>query len=361
MYNECGGFMNINNLSLEEKIAQKLMFGVFSNNIDIIIKLIKEYKIGGVILYKKNYKNYNEMLSVIKRLKEANVDNKIPLFISIDQEGGRVNRLPSEFHRIENIYDMSKNSIDLVYKNGYLTGKILKSLGINMNFAPVLDIDENNSKLLYKRCFYGDVDNIVKCSDKYINAITENGVISVIKHFPGHGITKGDSHLLPPYVYDYNKILNKHIKPFESMINNKTDALMLGHLVIRGLTGGLPASISSKFINNYIRDKYNYDGLVITDELNMLSRSIIYNFGLVKNSMFSSGDIVLIKLKDRYNNFIEKCVKYINNHPEYIGQLDDSVNRIIKMKKKYKITDNYDNLGCNLETVNKEIDELNKF
>jgi len=353
--------MNINNLSIKEKIAQKLMFGVNSHNIELIIELIKKYKIGGVILYKKNYNNYDEMLSVIKRLKEANKDNKIPLFISIDQEGGRVNRLPSEFHLIRNNYDMSKKDIDLIYKNGYITGRILSQLGINMNFAPVLDINERDSKVLYKRCFFGDVDNVIKCSIKYIDGIQENGVISVVKHFPGHGVTKGDSHLLPPYVYNYKKILDTHIKPFEYVIKNDLSSIMLGHIVIRGLTGGLPASISSKFINNYIRTKYKYDGLVITDEINMLSRSLIYNFKLVKNSMFSGGDIVLIKLKSKYNFFIEKCLKYIDKHPEYMSILDESVNRIINVKKKYKVNDSYDNLGCDLAMVNKEIDKLNKF
>lgn len=360
MYNELGDFMDVNNLSIQEKISQKLMYGVNSHNIDVIVDIIKKYKIGGVILYKKNYNNYSEMLEVIKKLKEANKDNKTPLFISIDQEGGRVNRLPSEFHSIKNIYDMSKNNINLVYKNGYLTGKILKSLGVNMNFSPVLDMNENNSKLLHKRCFYGDVDNVIKCSEKYVDAMNENGVISVIKHFPGHGITKGDSHLLPPYIFNYKEILDKHIKPFESMMNKKTDALMIGHLIIRELTGGLPASISFKFISEYIREKCKFDGLVITDEINMLSRCMVYNFGMIKNSMFS-GDIVLIKLKDKYDNFIEKSVKYINKHPEYLNNLDDSVNRIISIKKKYKINDDYDKIGCNLDNINKEIDELNEF
>jgi len=361
MYNEIGDFMDINNLSIQEKIAQKLMFGVNSSNINIIIELIKKYKIGGVILYKKNYSNYLEMLDVIKKLKEANKNNKIPLFISVDQEGGRVNRIPTDFHLIRNNYDMSKENIDLIYRNGYITGTILNQMGINMNFSPVVDINENDSKVLYKRCFYGDSDNIVKCSQKYINAMRENGVISVIKHFPGHGATNGDSHLLPPYVYDYKKILNKHIKPFEELMKKETDALMVGHLVIRGLTGGMPASISSKFINNYIRKKYKFDGLVITDEINMLSRSMIYNFNLVKRSMFSYGDIVLVKIIDKYDNFIERSVKYLNSHPEYLEMLDDSVRRIINVKKKYNVDDNYDNLGLDIDYINSEIDKLNEF
>jgi len=108
IYNEFGDNVDIKKLSLEEKIGQRFMFGVNSYNIDIIIELIKNYSIGGVILYKKNYNSYSEMLSVVKRLKDANKNNKIPLFISIDQEGGRVNRFPSEFVNLKNVYDVSK-------------------------------------------------------------------------------------------------------------------------------------------------------------------------------------------------------------------------------------------------------------
>ena len=104
LYNDGGDNMDVSNLSIREKIGQKFIVGVNSNNIDVLIDLIKKYYIGGVILYKKNYNNYDEMLSVIKKLKEANKDNKVPLFVAIDQEGGRVNRMPSEFNNLKNIY-----------------------------------------------------------------------------------------------------------------------------------------------------------------------------------------------------------------------------------------------------------------
>lgn len=351
--------MDISKLSIEEKIAQKMMFGVNSSNIDVIVSLIKKYKIGGVILYKKNYSDYNEMLVVIKKLKEANKNNKLPLFISIDQEGGRVNRMPSEFKKIRNNYDLSKQSIDLVYENGLITGKILGQMGINMNFAPVLDIYDGESKLLYNRCFYGNVDDVVTSSRRYIDGVNKSGVISVVKHFPGHGSTRGDSHILPPYVSNYEDVLNKHIKPFESLMNNGIDALMVGHLIVKNITYGLPASISSKFIND-IREKYNYNGLIITDEVNMLSRSLIYNFNLVKNSLLSS-DIILIKLKNKYNNFMEKYFKYIKKHSEYMEIIDESVKRIIKIKEKYNLVDDCDNLGCNIDEINSEIDNINNF
>ncbi len=98
----------ISNLSLEEKIGQMFMFGINKNNTDGIIKLIKENKIGGVILYKKNYTSYEEMLDLIKKLREANKQNKIPLLIAIDEEGGRVNRMPPEFKNLKSIYRFSE-------------------------------------------------------------------------------------------------------------------------------------------------------------------------------------------------------------------------------------------------------------
>ena len=145
-----------------------------------------------------------------------------------------------------------------------------------MNFAPVLDMDDNKSKVLYNRCFYGNIDDVIDCGIKYIDGLKDNKVISVPKHFPGHGVSKFDSHFITPYIYNYKDVLDKHIIPFEMIISNGIDALMINHLVIRKLTDGLSASISYNFIKNYIRDKYNYDGLIITDELNMLSRNPLY-------------------------------------------------------------------------------------
>ena len=354
--------MNIKKLSIKEKIGQKFIFGVNSHNIDNIIDLIKNYYIGGVILYKKNYDNYEEMLSVIKRLKEANKNNKIPLFISIDQEGGRVNRMPSEFHNLKNVYEMSKKNADLIIANANITGKMLRQMGINMNFAPVMDMcDNDKSKVLYNRCFYGNIDDVTGIGMNYVKGLNDNKVISVIKHFPGHGISKMDSHFIIPYVHNYKNVLEKHILPFEKVIKEGIDALMVGHLVISGMTGGMPASISNKFIKEYLRDRYNYDGLIITDEINMLASNPFYRFNYVKKAFLSGSDIILIKIKNKGSNIIDKCMNIINNNEEYIKLLDDSVDRIIKLKKKYNISDDINYEECNIEEINKEIDKINKL
>ena len=134
--------INIDELTIQEKIGQMMIVGIDKNYITERTKrLILDYKIGGVILYRKNFNSYEELINIIKELKKLNLVNKIPLFISIDQEGGRVNRLPKEFINLPPAYKLAKTKdISLIRNSTELTGKILKSSGINMNFSPVLDI-----------------------------------------------------------------------------------------------------------------------------------------------------------------------------------------------------------------------------
>jgi len=350
------------NLSIDEKIGQRFIFGVNNENIDDIIRLIKECYIGGVVLYSRNYDNYGNMLEVIKRLKDANKNNKVPLFIATDQEGGRVNRMPPQIHVLKNIFDISKYDDALVKDNARITGKMLYNVGINMNLAPVMDIYNNSkSKLLYKRCFYGDYENVSKLGRNYIGELRKNGVIPVIKHFPGHGISKYDSHFLIPYIFNYQEVLDKHMKPFKEAIDYGCDAIMLGHLVVRKLTNGLPASISSSFIKKYLRNGYN--GIIMTDELNMLRRNIFYKFIYMNKALVSDNDILLIKIKD-YNEgyrIISKYKSLLLNNQEYINKLDCSVIRIVSVKDKYKISDDNDIGKISIDDINVEIDNLNNL
>ncbi len=350
--------MNVSfeDLTLEEKLGQRFIFGTNTSNIDMIIELIKNYHIGGVILYKKNYENYSDMISVIKRIKEANKNNKLPLFIAIDQEGGKVNRMPKEIHNLKNIYDVSKSN--LLYTNDYakILGQLLSSLGINMNFAPVLDIYNNSDSLaLYKRCFYGNSDSVIKLGERYLKEMENYNVLSVIKHYPGHGASRFDSHRLLPVVKNYKKVLNIHMKPFDSLMN-KSDGLMLGHIVVKKLTHSLPTSISDKFIKKYIREKNNYNGLVITDEINMLKRYPIYNLIYKRKALKSSSDIILVKI-----NKLEQGINFIRKYKKIydIDKLNQSVYRIIDIKKKYHISDDTKNIGIDIEKINNLIDNLN--
>ena len=350
--------MDMGNLSLDEKIGQRFIMGVNSQNINEIIKLIKKAYLGGVVLYKKNYHNYADMLSVIKKLKEANKDNKIPLFIAIDQEGGKVNRLPNEIHNLRNIYDVSKQDINLVKDYASIIGRILADSGINMNLAPVVDIDNGTSaKSLYKRCFYGDYKNVIKCTNYYLDNLNKK-IIPVIKHYPGHGLTTKDTHFIVPYITKLDK-LEEHIKPFNECMD-KSDALMVGHLVIRGFTNLLPASISDKFLSEYLRK--DYQGLIITDEINMLKKQLFYHFNYLDKALKANSDLILLKIKDADEGYkvIDKYQRIIEKDNKYLNRLDDSVKRIINIKEKYHISDNTNILGIDVDKINKEIDNLNE-
>lgn len=352
--------MEINKLSLEEKIGQRFIIGVNDKNIEPVIELIKKAYIGGVVLYKKNYNNYSEMLKVIKKFKIANKNNKVPLFIAIDQEGGVVNRLPSEIHNLKSIYDISMLDNKKVKKIANIISKILVESGINMNFAPVADIYNNSmSKALYKRCFYGNCNQVSKYSLQYINACNDNNLISVIKHYPGHGATKMDSHLMIPFVFNSKDIINNHMLPFNMAILNGVDAIMVGHIIVKRLTGLLPASLSNKFLNKYLRSG-NYNGLIISDEINMLKRNPIYHFNYVEMFLKSINDVILIKIKDIDDgyNIINKYKKILDNDI-YVNRLDDHVGRVLSIKEKYKIDDSTTYKGINIEEVNMEIDMIN--
>ena len=349
----------LDNLTIEEKIGQMLMFGTNSSNIEPICNLIKNYKIGGVILYKKNYSSYNEMLEVIKKLKNANKDNKLPLFIAIDQEGGVVNRLPNDIENIKNIYDVSKkDNIDLIKEHADIISNILYNSGINMNFSPVLDIYNNsNSSVLNKRCFSDNVEKVSLYGSIYMNEIKKNGIISVVKHFPGHGITKLDSHYFLPFVFNYKKILNREIIPFENAISEECEAIMVSHLIIRKLSGLLPCSISKRFITKYLREMYNYNGLVITDDLRMKLVDLIFGKLSLKKVFLSGSDIVLLKYKENDENIFKMLYRYANNK-DVINNINECVLRIINIKDKYNIANfNCQNISTN--DINSVINNYN--
>lgn len=353
--------MNIKKLSLEEKIGQMCMVGINDKNIEPLYDLIRKNKIGGVILYKNNYSSYDELINVIKNLKNANKNNKIPLFISIDQEGGRVNRMPKELENIKNIYDLSTlNDINIINDSAIITSKMLTCLGINMNFAPVLDIYNNsNSNVLFKRCFSKETKIVSEHGIAYMKNMQKNNLIPVIKHFPGHGSSSKDSHFFVPYIKNSEEIFEKHIIPFENAIKSGADAIMVGHLVIKNITKGLPASISKEFINNYLRKRYNYDGLIITDDIKMGSVSLIYRFVAYDKAFSSGSDIILFKYNKGDEKVINKIVDKVNKNKINISDINKSVERILKIKEKYNINDNIDTIKCNIDEINKEINRIN--
>ena len=303
------------------------------------------------------------MLTLINKLKDANKGNKIPLFVAVDEEGGRVNRMPSEIKNLKSINKFSKlEDKKLIKKHSEIISKMLYNTGINMNFAPDLDIDNNSSsKVIKDRCFSDNVDIVKEYGILYMKEMQKNNVISIIKHFPGHGITKKDSHILLPYTFNYKEVLNKHILPFKEAIDNGCDGIMISHIVIRKLTQGLPSSLSKKLIKEYLREKLHYDNLVITDDIRMKPVDLLYKSVSLKKAFTSGADIILFKYRKEDYKVINKVIKMVKTGKIKEKDIDKSVTRILRIKEKYNISDKKKINGCNIEELNKQIEELNSI
>lgn len=356
--------MDLRELSIEEKIGQMIIIGMDTNYItDRIQEMIEKYKIGGIILYRKNFKTYKEMLELIIKLKQLNHKNKVPLFIAIDQEGGRVNRMPKEIANLPAASKIAKQGgKEAVIKSSEITGELLRNSGYNLNFAPVLDIkrfDDNHA--IGDRCYGENKDDVVKYGIEVMKGLQREGIIPVIKHFPGHGATKQDSHYFLPIITDkIEKLENNDIYPFEQAIKDGAEAILVGHLLIKNLTGMYPASLSKKFISKYLRIKYRYNGLIITDDLKMRAIKFIYGPTLAVRKAFEAGnDIVVFRFnKDEEKKAIKNIIHLVKRRKIKECRVNRSVKRIIKIKEKYHISDTDEIQGVDIDKINSEIQEI---
>lgn len=364
--------MKFGELNIREKIGQTLIVGLDipkgKHMYDVIDKIVSEYKAGGICLYKKNYDTYNDLVDIINYIKEKSKKEKVPIFISVDQEGGRVNRIPSEFLNIPSMYKLKSNSNedeDLIKEAGNITGEILRKLGFNMDFAPVLDIKrfpDNHS--IGDRAISSNYKEVSKYGIEYMQELKNNKIVSVIKHFPGHGSTTKDSHFnLAKVNISMEELQKEDIVPFEEAIKKGADAILIGHLILPKETLGLPVSLSKRFITKYIRKKYRYNGLVITDDLRMKAISLHF-FGKrnpIKLAYLAGNDMMIIKYKGNEEKYIQGLMNKIEESDLNVARLNRKVKRILNIKEKYDV--NIEKIDIDekfKENINLKIDLIRK-
>lgn len=339
-----------------KKISQMFLIGIPNKeSIPNVLMLIKNYSIGGVLLYKRAYDSLEELQDLITKLYNANKRNKTPLWIAIDQEGGRVNRLPQEFKNLPIASKMGKKDDELIKKASYTVCENLKNLGINLNLAPVLDLKYmNNSNGIGDRSYSTNPRRICEVYDALMPGYKKYKIMPVIKHFPGQGNLKNNSHKLFPVLKNYP---TKDLTPFEHAIKSKCDAIMIGHVIIKGKTGIKPATLSYKFINEEIRNYYNYKGLLMTDEMRMLPIRLFY--GEIKSivtAVKAGNDIICLKYKKNVTEkTIKKLAKLLDKNKINI---DDSYERIIKAKEKYNLNDETHFEDINIDKYNRQIEKI---
>lgn len=257
-------------LTLEQKIGQLLILGIEDNTATVSAdtkQLIAEQGIGNIMLFKRNIvsnQQLNELTSELKKLPA----NQIPLWIAIDQEGGKVNRLPEKFPAASELAEQNDTSV--TEATGDHMGSTLEQLNIDVDFAPVLDINSNaKNPVIGSRAFGSTAESVVTHSTAMLNGLSKH-VITVGKHFPGHGDTSVDSHIsLPTINKSWEELEQLELIPFRAAIENNVDAIMVGHLFLPEVDATYPASLSETIISHYLRDVLDFKGLIITDDLVM--------------------------------------------------------------------------------------------
>lgn len=350
----------IDSMNLDEKIGQLVIVGLdgYTTN-NNITNLIKNHKVSGVILFSKNVENSNQLVSLINSIKTNNSLNKTPLFISVDEEGGRVSRMPYELKKLpSNKIIGNMNDSDLSYNIGKTIGDELKIYGFNMDFAPVLDINSNpNNPIIGDRSFGNNSNIVSKLGIKTMKGMSNNNIIPVVKHFPGHGDTSVDSHIGLPVVNKDIKALNSfELLPFKNAIKNNADAIMVAHILLSKIDTVNPASMSKVVITDILRKKLEFNGVVITDDMTMAAIIKYNDIGDAAIKSFNAGsDIILVC--HEYNNelkVINSLKAAVQSKTISEKRLNESVYRILKLKEKYKINND------TLNTLNtNKINEIN--
>lgn len=267
----------LNSMTLQEKIGQMIILNgstqgtTLSSNFASTISTVKP---GGIIVMADNISSTSQLKKFID---DINSLSKIPLFWSIDQEGGRVQRISSAnvgATDVPAMYYLGKTEdTGLSYNVGKVIGEELRVFGFNMDFAPVADIWSNPNNTVIGQRSFGTTHTLVsKMSLSLAQGLESTGVTAVYKHFPGHGDTATDSHYELPIINKSKaELLENEIIPFKNAIDNGAKVIMVGHLAVPAITGNstTPASLSKEVINDFLKEELGFDGLVITDGLNM--------------------------------------------------------------------------------------------
>ncbi len=332
---------DINKLTLEEKIGQLFMFGFDATDInDHALKLIKDYRMGNVILFARNIKTPEQVFKLNQNLQKLAVEELgVPLFISIDQEGGMVSRITSGATFFPGAMTIAAtNDVNNAYLSGKYMGLELINLGINMNFAPVLDVNNNpKNPVIGVRSFSDQPKMVSEYGEAFIRGMQEN-VIATGKHFPGHGDTHVDSHLaLPKVAYGMDRLNAVELVPFKHAIKKGIKAMMSSHIDFPALTeNGLPTTLSKKCMTGFLREELGFEGLIVTDGMQM--KAIQDNYTTVKASLMAieaGANIVCIchseELQMKALDYIKESV--LNNKIS-IDLIDERVSRVLKYKEE---------------------------
>ena len=339
----------LSGMSLEEKVAQlffitpEQLTGVDNATVfgDMSVSAYTEHPVGGLIYFAKNFESPDQTAEMLQKANDCAKERlSLPLFIGVDEEGGRILRLADNpafnLEKTKSMVELSaEGTEDAVYHAADQIGQYLKEYGFNVDFAPVADvITEPENNVIGDRSFGDDAALVSKLSADYAGGLHNNDILACYKHFPGHGSTKSDSH--DGYASSertIEELRSTDLIPFIGGIENGTDFIMVGHISFPNIpeTNNLPATLSPYMVTELLRNELGYDGIIITDALNMGAINNDYDGADASVLAFEAGCDMLMMPADfetAYSAVLDKIKT--GGIPE--ERLNESVYRIIRAK-----------------------------
>ena len=331
-------------LSFDEKLGQTLVVFVDVDSAEQNRKAIEEGKIGGVLIQWGNY-SLPKTKELVAKLQSwaAKSPHKIPLLISIDYEGGTVYTpitLGFEYLPTNMMFSATQDE-EATATVAYLAGLELRRAGVHINFSPVLDVNSNpHNPIIGVRSFGSDPANVTKMGLALMNGFKAAGIVSVVKHFPGHGNTTEDSHYKVPVVHDSLDTLEKvHLAPFAQAIKHQVPGVMTGHIMYPALDINNISTFSRPILHDLLREKMGFNGFVVTDSLDMKSTTFFCKIpDCAVKSLDAGADMLLlgryIKINTVFNRMKEQLAARKDN-----ARLEEAAKRIFDLKKELGLLD----------------------
>ena len=323
------------NMSDADKVGQLMMIGIHGKSLNDDAKfMLNEYRVGGIILFDRNMESKDQVKTLITDINKAGKSAGLtPLFLGIDQEGGAVARMDDKLIKVPPAEEVGKEPVEQAAALAKEVGTELKELGFNINFAPVADLG-----LTYGRSYSTNPDEVVRYASAVGKSYDEAGLWYSYKHFPGIGKTDVDLHADTSVVpVSKETLLNEDTKVFVDLIKQSkpnTYAIMVSHAMYPQIDPDHPSSLSKAIITDWLRKDMGYNGVVVTDDMDMGALAKHYTFGdMAVQSILAGSDILLVcheyeHMQEAYNGLM-KAVKDGRISKE---RLDESVKRILLMK-----------------------------
>lgn len=335
--------------SLKHKIGQKMIIGFVGTEISSDLrKISQEWGIGGYILFRRNLVDLKQTYHLIQDLKNCvsqNQNDHLGPFIAVDEEGGKVCRVPLPFSRMPPMAHLGlayaqTGETRLANQVGRVLGKELLALGFNLNFAPVVDVNSNPlNPIIASRALSDQSEVVAILAEQLINGMKDEGVIPCVKHFPGHGDTLEDSHHAIAYCQHSAQVLQEiELRPYRHLLKHHCiDLLMSAHVKYPAIDPNYPATLSRKWMKEILRGEMGYEGVVVSDDLEMKGIETLFDRKQVAElGLQADLDLFLVcQHLDKQVEILEAILSQVEQGRVSMAQLDQSIDRIHRLKRKY--------------------------